>query len=387
MPYDPALPTLVARFGALGDMVMLTPALEVLSGRGAVPCEVVTSLKVASELYAGVASVGAVTRVHSKRTPYWLERSQQKFVRAMRGKVARRQVGSALSFTVVPRVPWLFRKAGLPSDAAVTHQDLPRGELEHDIAYGERLVRALVNTGPGESTLPPRGAWPVPRLATSDSERDQTEAWLRTIGWRGEPIVLLQTQSRKARRGRWPDPNWTQLVRLIRARLPEARVLFTGVPSEEPTLLKLVQGARVQEARVQEARVQEARVQEARVQEARVQEARDPAVATVAGAMTLRRLVTLASLAHSMVSLDTGPAHIAAAVGCPLVVLFGTEHPLRTRPTPRQPGWVAEVSALPEAEWPDSRQAFAERHRMQDIPLGAVAEAWDALRSAADSSA
>ena len=76
--------TLVARFGALGDMVMLTPVLEVLSQNGQSPCEVVTSLKVASAVYSGLAAVGAVTLVHSKRTPYVFERSQQRFVRALR---------------------------------------------------------------------------------------------------------------------------------------------------------------------------------------------------------------------------------------------------------------------------------------------------------------
>ena len=30
-------------------------------------------------------------------------------------------------------------------------------------------------------------------------------------------------------------------------------------------------------------------------------------------------------MAHSMVSVDTGPAHMAAAVGCALVVLYGFE--------------------------------------------------------------
>jgi heptosyltransferase-2/heptosyltransferase-3 len=29
--------------------------------------------------------------------------------------------------------------------------------------------------------------------------------------------------------------------------------------------------------------------------------------------------------AHSMVSVDTGPSHMAAAVGCPQVVLYGAE--------------------------------------------------------------
>jgi heptosyltransferase-2/heptosyltransferase-3 len=38
------------------------------------------------------------------------------------------------------------------------------------------------------------------------------------------------------------------------------------------------------------------------------------------------------SMAHSCISVDTGPAHAAAALDCPLVVLFGKASPTRFRP-------------------------------------------------------
>jgi ADP-heptose:LPS heptosyltransferase len=37
-------------------------------------------------------------------------------------------------------------------------------------------------------------------------------------------------------------------------------------------------------------------------------------------------------MAHSCISVDTGPAHAAAALDCPLVVLFGKASPARFRP-------------------------------------------------------
>jgi ADP-heptose:LPS heptosyltransferase len=39
--------------------------------------------------------------------------------------------------------------------------------------------------------------------------------------------------------------------------------------------------------------------------------------------LPLRRLFALCERSHNMISVDTGPAHAAAAVGLPLVVLFG----------------------------------------------------------------
>lgn len=35
--------------------------------------------------------------------------------------------------------------------------------------------------------------------------------------------------------------------------------------------------------------------------------------------------MALAEIADGMLSVDTGPAHVAAAMGCPLVVLFGAQ--------------------------------------------------------------
>ncbi|MFM2399101.1 MAG: hypothetical protein RL341_1258, partial [Pseudomonadota bacterium] len=39
--------------------------------------------------------------------------------------------------------------------------------------------------------------------------------------------------------------------------------------------------------------------------------------------LPIARLLPLLRRAHSMISVDTGPAHAAAALGCPLVVMFG----------------------------------------------------------------
>jgi heptosyltransferase-2/heptosyltransferase-3 len=47
-------------------------------------------------------------------------------------------------------------------------------------------------------------------------------------------------------------------------------------------------------------------------------------VYNVADDLSVRTLLALLQRAHSMISVDTGPAHAAAALGCPTVALFGT---------------------------------------------------------------
>jgi heptosyltransferase-2/heptosyltransferase-3 len=56
-------------------------------------------------------------------------------------------------------------------------------------------------------------------------------------------------------------------------------------------------------------------------------EANVDCIEIAAADLPLRRALAVMEIAHSMVAVDTGPAHIAAAVGCPLVVLYGAESP------------------------------------------------------------
>jgi heptosyltransferase-2/heptosyltransferase-3 len=48
--------------------------------------------------------------------------------------------------------------------------------------------------------------------------------------------------------------------------------------------------------------------------------------------LPVARLVALLERAEALISVDSGPAHAAAAVGCPTVVLFGRASPSLYRP-------------------------------------------------------
>lgn len=52
----------------------------------------------------------------------------------------------------------------------------------------------------------------------------------------------------------------------------------------------------------------------------------------VADDLPVPRLVSLLDRADGLVTVDSGPAHAAAAVGCPQVVLFGKASPSLYRP-------------------------------------------------------
>ena len=69
----------------------------------------------------------------------------------------------------------------------------------------------------------------------------------------------------------------------------------------------------------------------------------------LAGALPINRLLPLIARAHSMVSVDTGPAHAAAALACPLVVLFGAMGSTRWRPRSKGSPVIALESGRGEA--------------------------------------
>jgi heptosyltransferase-2/heptosyltransferase-3 len=52
----------------------------------------------------------------------------------------------------------------------------------------------------------------------------------------------------------------------------------------------------------------------------------------VANELPVRTLLPLLERAHSMISIDTGPAHAAAALGCPTVAVFGSQNATLYRP-------------------------------------------------------
>jgi heptosyltransferase-2/heptosyltransferase-3 len=59
-------------------------------------------------------------------------------------------------------------------------------------------------------------------------------------------------------------------------------------------------------------------------------------VHNVANELPIPRLIALCETAVGMISVDTGPAHVAAAVGCPVVPLFGKAEPLTYAPRGRK---------------------------------------------------
>src|SRR5690606_1215671 len=92
----------------------------------------------------------------------------------------------------------------------------------------------------------------------------------------------------------------------------------------------------------------------------------DPRVFNGASELPIPRLLALVERAHGMVSVDTGPAHAAAALGCPPVVMFGAAPPAKWRPI--GPGRILVLGGEHGAE-----------SRVSDLAPGQVVAAWRQL--------
>ena len=300
----PTLTPLVVRFGALGDMVLLIPMLKALRQRFGAPCELVSSGPWTPPLMQRVPACGPVHLLTSRRAPYLINPSQWRLVAALR----RRPAGPVYIFESDEKSHALLRRGGVAAEWICSLRDLPRRPGEHIADHALRLAQATPAALRGSADFAvPAGPAPDPRPTLAEADRSDCAEWLARQGLDQSPLVLLQPGNKKTmRRGSrkrssnvkyWPEDNWARVIQGVRQGLPQARVLICGSPAEGP----LARDIRRRSG--------------------------DDGVVDATADLPLPRLLALQERAHSMISVDTGPAHSAAALGCPLVVLFASIDP------------------------------------------------------------
>src|SRR6267143_267202 len=230
-------------------------------------------------------------------------------------------------------------------DTALPHTSkiAPTHWIDRLVSFG-RLTPAAFNAADYPwPAPPPRGA---PLLTVSAAARAECAAWLERQGWGERTLILVQPGNRRTMRGRrlrvsaaddkaWPLERWAALLHRIHARLPQAVIVLCGAPRESLLLEWIAAAAQL------------------------------PAVA--AAELPLPRLLALCARAHSMISVDTGPAHAAAALGLPLVVLFGAHSQQQWLPRSPTGSPVSGVGGPPQS------------NRLDQISVEAVFAAWCAL--------
>ncbi len=343
---DPEAPV-VLRFPAVGDTVLLTVLLEALWQRYGKPVHLLASGAWTPLLLQADPAVSELRLVWSRRTPYWMTPSRwsaQAWLRAHRGPV----------YLCDPDVyaERLIQRAGVPEDRLVRAWQHWPGNDAHWADWWLDVAQLDASAVPGPARRPPVAA--QPRLHVPESWHAQTRHWLSEQALNDRPLVLVQPGHKKThKRGRiatvthdkhWPAERWGAVIRAVLADVPGAAVLVCGSSREAPLVQEIVDAAGAP--------------------------ASGQRVVNIAAMKTnLQRLVGLTALAHSMISVDTGPAHIAGAMDCPLVVLYGSF------------GWgrwkVRSASGNVQALGPRAPTPGAQ---VMNIGVDAVLQAWRALR-------
>jgi heptosyltransferase-2/heptosyltransferase-3 len=298
---------LVIRCGAFGDMVLVSVLVQRLSSRFGCPVDIVTSGPWSMPLLRAQADVGEVFVLGSRKAPYWVNTKQQQLVRWLRtrpsGPIWFADPGTAGRD--------LLRRAGIADGLVVEFASLQGYPGEH---ICERLARLAKLTPPAwhGHTFPPQPEIELNARLRPDAFRSLLGPWLRRHGLGDNPLITIQVGNKRTMRPwfyrssahskYWPEERWAQVLRGLREECPAHDIVLLGVKSESGVNAKIARQSGI-------ARVY-----------------------NVAGDVPVEILLPLLEKTSSMISVDTGPAHAAAALACPTVVLFGKADPQLYRP-------------------------------------------------------
>ena len=178
-----------------------------------------------------------------------------------------------------------------PAEMSLAHFQ-PRDAERDEVAA---MLRELAGTIPAtqDSGLGTRDS------GTLNSELGTRNSGGSAAGARTRRIILLNANASDLMPlRRWDNANYITLARKLLETFPDAAIAFTGAPSEQPKVAKLVE------------------------------EIASPRCFSLAGKTTMRQLLIVYSLAEILVTNDSGPAHFAALTPVDVVVLFGPETPV-----------------------------------------------------------
>ncbi len=167
------------------------------------------------------------------------------------------------------------------------------GDHKHEVDYCLELAKAAgANTSTPDRT---------PHLYVDPLAHQQLEQLLEREGIVPEkPLIACHISSNNGQSKRWPIPYWAILIdKLIRGQ--NAQVILTGAPDDKPLIESVTH-------QMQEQAV------------------------NLAGKTSLPQLVALLKQANLVISGDSGPMHIAAAVGTPLIAIHGPTDPALSGP-------------------------------------------------------
>jgi heptosyltransferase-1 len=168
---------------------------------------------------------------------------------------------------------------------------IPRVSMEHHALLRNLMLIGALGVPTSEVAY---------RLPVDGADRKEVERILKREGIAQRRRLVAVNPVAQWETKLWPNRRFAALADRL-AREYGADIVFTGGPDDRPIVADIVSRMAM------------------------------PAV-DLAGQTTLRTLAALFQRARLVISTDTGPMHLAAAVGTPVVAVFGPTAPWRTGP-------------------------------------------------------
>ena len=332
---------LAIRFGAMGDMVQMSAALANISERHA-RVDVLGNGGASAAVLAGTPGLGRVLPLSHRWLPMWLHLHKQRVCRL----IERRKYEAVYAFDDVPGLLDQIERSG-----TMVHRCFACAAPRLHGLASDAWVLAQFGI-PSPQTLPTVNSRPA--------DAQVMQARLRELGCAGPVVVFQPGNSRtlhplhrfrpKRNLKAWPVASWAAVAEHLLTSDPMLSIAIAGAPSETATAQAIHQLVPVHLR---------------------------SRVVVLTQELPVARLAGLLSLAIGCISVDTGPAHLAAALGCPLVVLFGPADP--DIMAPAGPGPVAVLRshvACSPCYGTKRRHACQRNICMEQISVTQVMAAW-----------
>jgi heptosyltransferase-1 len=171
------------------------------------------------------------------------------------------------------------------------NERIPAVDMEiHALTRGMMLLNAIgIPTNEVEYKLP-----------VSNDDWEKVDELIKRHGLIGVKILIAINPVAKWESKLWPKERFARLADMIIDEY-DARIVFTGGPEDRPTIQDVMSAMKRR-------------------------------ALNLAGQTTLKMLAALYEKTALVISTDTGPMHLAAAMGTPVVAIFGPTAPWRTGP-------------------------------------------------------
>ena len=291
---------LIVTFDNIGDVVMTTGIIRPL--KNIFPD---TDISYFTKDYAApiLANHPLLHRVHTA-DPFWDKSpgrpsgSMAAFYKAWK-EVKRESYTAAVILNSEWRRAMAIRLAGIPdriganrrkSAIFLTHAVAEDPALLHFSDRHRRLIEEMWPATDSESD------W-RPHLPLSAADREVAQQFRNEAGWPSEKIIAIHSSSGDPLKN-WPIENWRELVNRLHRRRPDVRFLAIGSLPEAPLIGQIFGELPKNHWRISGG--------------------------------DLGKLKGLLSASSLLIGMDSGPGHVAAGVGIPVLSLFGPTDPARS---------------------------------------------------------